>query len=196
MKNALQTKAQPRGEQKRRLILDTTLRLIATGGVDAVTHRRVAEAAGIPLGSTTYYFDSREQLLREAFVHYVTSAREMQARLSMELKKVSVTKIVNLLVDMTEWEFEDEDMMLTEYELTLYAARDEVVAKELHAWDDTMIRQLADALSELGAQHPDEDAKTLLHVLRGYELDRLSRHKSDKDSLRRRLRRVVSGFLI
>src|SRR5262245_4250116 len=49
-------------EDRRAVILDATLRLIATDGVDAVTHRRVAAVADVPLGSTTYYFESREQL--------------------------------------------------------------------------------------------------------------------------------------
>ncbi len=72
-------KTKGHGEARRELILDTTLRLIASGGVDSVTHRRVAEDAGIPLGSTTYYFDSKEHLLREAFEHYLASATRLQS---------------------------------------------------------------------------------------------------------------------
>ena len=60
----------PRGEERKTQMLNATLRLIAAGGVDSVTHRRVAEAAGVPLGSTTYHFESREHLLQEAFEHY------------------------------------------------------------------------------------------------------------------------------
>ena len=35
------------GADRRRHLLNTTLRLVAAGGVDAVTHRRVAKAAGV-----------------------------------------------------------------------------------------------------------------------------------------------------
>src|SRR5512138_372519 len=69
-------------EDRRAAILDATLRLIATDGVDAVTHRRVAGAADVPLGSTTYYFESREQLLREAFRRYLDQIRSLQNRVA------------------------------------------------------------------------------------------------------------------
>ncbi|MHC4910387.1 MAG: TetR/AcrR family transcriptional regulator [Planctomycetota bacterium] len=72
-----------RSDERRLLLLETTLRLVAVGGVDAVTHRRVAQAAGVPLGSTTYYFDSREHLLREAFRHYLEQARAAQSELAL-----------------------------------------------------------------------------------------------------------------
>ena len=54
--------AQGRREQ----ILEATLRVIGRSGREAVTHRAVAEEAGVPLGSTTYYFDSRDDLLGQA----------------------------------------------------------------------------------------------------------------------------------
>lgn len=183
-----------RGAQKRRLILETTLTLIAEQGVDAVTHRRVADAARVPLGSTTYYFESREHLIRDAFVHYIDEAREQHARFSAKLDAGSLESMVDLLVELTEWEFEDENRMLAEYELTLYAARDPVVAKQLHAWDALMLEQLTRALSEFGANAPADGAKTLLHLMRGYELERLSRHESDTASLRRRLLNVARGL--
>ncbi len=183
-----------RGEQKRRLILETTLRLIASNGVDSVTHRRVAEAAKIPLGSTTYYFESREHLLRETFLHYIDAVREQHARFSAKLDSRSVTDMVDLLVELTEWEFENENRMLAEYELTLYAARDPIVAEHLHAWDDGTLHQLAEALLELGAADPEDGAVSILHLLRGYELDRLSRHQSSSESLRRRLQAIVTAL--
>jgi DNA-binding transcriptional regulator YbjK len=47
-------------------ILDSTLRLIASRGVHGWTMRDVAEEAHCSLGSTTYHFCDRSQLLREA----------------------------------------------------------------------------------------------------------------------------------
>ncbi len=48
-------------------IVEATLRVIGARGADAVTHRAVAAEAGVPLASTTYYFASKEALVREAF---------------------------------------------------------------------------------------------------------------------------------
>jgi DNA-binding transcriptional regulator YbjK len=52
---------------RRAAIVEATLRVIGERGADAVTHRAVAAAAGVPLASTTYYFASKDELVREAF---------------------------------------------------------------------------------------------------------------------------------
>ena len=53
---------------RRQRIVDAALTVIATIGVAATTHRRIAAAANVPLGSVTYYFTSLEALLTEAFL--------------------------------------------------------------------------------------------------------------------------------
>src|SRR5437868_10053474 len=56
----------PRGAARREALLEAVLRIVADVGPDAVTHRRVAEEAQLPLASTTYWFDSKEHLLTAA----------------------------------------------------------------------------------------------------------------------------------
>src|SRR5919107_1137181 len=48
---------------RRSVILDAALRVIAEQGMRALTHRAVDAAAGLPGGSTSYYFRSRAALL-------------------------------------------------------------------------------------------------------------------------------------
>jgi len=198
MSNALSAAPSPsraRSEERRQLLLETTLRLIAAAGVDSVTHRRVAKAAGVPLGSTTYYFDSREHLLREAFRHYLERSRAEQSALAARFQDASAEAIVEFLVELTEREFADENMVRAEYELTLFASRDPAVAEELHSSDEWMAAKLARALESLGAERSFDAARTLLDLMRGYELDRLTRHDLDSDGLRRRLQIVVSALV-
>ena len=187
-------KTNGRGGQRRRLILETTLQLIAGGGVDSVTHRRVAEAAGIPLGSTTYYFESRDHLLREAFDFYLAKATELQAKVRTGPIN-SEAALVEYLVELTRREFEDEAILLAEYELTLFAARDAHVAESLHRWDETIIKQVTKYLKALGSSRARESAQTILNLMRGYELDRLTRHRLDSANFRKRLRVVVSALV-
>ncbi|GAA4634088.1 TetR/AcrR family transcriptional regulator [Actinoallomurus vinaceus] len=52
-------------EGRRRAIIEAAGQLIAEVGVGKLTHRLVAERAGVPLGSTTYYFSSLEELIDE-----------------------------------------------------------------------------------------------------------------------------------
>jgi DNA-binding transcriptional regulator YbjK len=57
------------GERKREQILDASVRVFGTGGAIAVTHRAVAKLAKVPLGSTTYYFTDRDDLLLQTMAH-------------------------------------------------------------------------------------------------------------------------------
>src|SRR4051812_13371512 len=62
----MSVRRQARGEERRQEILHATLELIERGGVEAGTHRAVGEGSGGPLGSVTYYFPTKDELLREA----------------------------------------------------------------------------------------------------------------------------------
>ncbi len=57
----------PNDPQRRERILQATLDTIAAHGVHAVTHRKIATCANVPLGSLTYYFSGIEALIEEAF---------------------------------------------------------------------------------------------------------------------------------
>ncbi len=48
---------------RRSIILDAVISLLASHGLEGVTHRRVDEVAGLPQGSTTYYFPKKTGLL-------------------------------------------------------------------------------------------------------------------------------------
>lgn len=60
----------PNDPNRREKILQATLDTIAEHGIHAVTHRKIATCAGVPLGSMTYYFDGMESLLEEAFTWF------------------------------------------------------------------------------------------------------------------------------
>jgi DNA-binding transcriptional regulator YbjK len=65
-------------EARRREIVTATAELIVEVGVDGVTHRLVAARAGVPLGATTQYFDTLDDL-RTAALRAL--AEEVDARL-------------------------------------------------------------------------------------------------------------------
>ncbi|SIS17651.1 TetR/AcrR family transcriptional regulator [Williamsia sterculiae] len=61
--------ATPKGLRRRARLIAAAGELLIEGGYDAVRHRAVAERADLPLASTTYYFESLEDLLVEAATH-------------------------------------------------------------------------------------------------------------------------------
>ncbi|MDT0306741.1 TetR family transcriptional regulator [Streptomyces sp. DSM 44917] len=51
---------------RRDRLVDAAVRVVAERGIDGLTHRAVAAAADVPLGSTTYHFTDRDALLLAA----------------------------------------------------------------------------------------------------------------------------------
>ncbi|CAG7611282.1 TetR/AcrR family transcriptional regulator [Leucobacter soli] len=75
-------------EGRRRAILQAATEIIVTQGTAALTHRAVAAAAGVALGSTTQYFASidelREAALTELADEIDQSVAEMEATLDLD----------------------------------------------------------------------------------------------------------------
>jgi DNA-binding transcriptional regulator YbjK len=61
---------------RRQAIIEAAGRVIAEAGVAGLTHRRVAEVAGVPVGSTTYYFKDLDELREAALADATRSATE------------------------------------------------------------------------------------------------------------------------
>lgn len=55
-----------KGERRRQELVSAAAELLRSGGLDAVRHRAVAERAGLPLASTTYYFATLDDLVTAA----------------------------------------------------------------------------------------------------------------------------------
>lgn len=182
-------------EQRRRAILDATLRVIAADGVEVVTHRRVAAEAGVPLGSTTYYFDSRDALVRAAFRHYVARTLAALTALGSAQPKDTVEDLVAFLIEVVRHEAADPAIILLEYELMLRAARDPVLARDVQGYERGLAGRLAEVLERLGVAQPFDAARTLIAVVRGFELESLHRAGVDVTDLRRRLLPVARALL-
>src|SRR5690554_7354890 len=63
-----------KSEQRRRKILEATLRIVRTEGVRGIRHRAVAKEAAVPLAATTYYFKDIDELIVDAFTLYTEKA--------------------------------------------------------------------------------------------------------------------------
>ncbi len=168
---------QPRGEDRRRAVLEATLRLLARVGPRGITHRAVAAEAQTSLRATTYYFDSRAALLREALLHYAATSMERFARViasEPSERRAPLDEAADRLaaVVLSDLE-EDRAGLVAELELALEIGRD----PELEAVYETWERGLLDALEAyavvLGTRAPKKDARLVLATLRGLEIEAL-----------------------
>src|SRR3954453_23039592 len=117
---ATQAPTQGRREQ----ILEAALRVIGRSGREAVTHRAVAEEAGVPLGSTTYYFDSRDDLLGQALEHVARKEADRHRELGEELRSAKTARqLAHLLLDQLLFEIDDRDAYIAEYKFWLESGR-------------------------------------------------------------------------
>lgn len=61
---------------RRQTIIDAATRVIAEAGLAGLTHRRVADVANVPVGSTTYYFKDLDELREVALADAAHAAIE------------------------------------------------------------------------------------------------------------------------
>jgi DNA-binding transcriptional regulator YbjK len=134
-------RGKPNDPGRRSRILAATLDVIKTDGISAVSYRRVAAHAEVPLGSMTYYFPTLEGLILSA----LDSTRgELEPRYAAPLRDArSPADVVDALVDATIGSTSPTltDIRLYE-EIRHYGARDPKVAAVLQAVEDDSLVML------------------------------------------------------
>jgi DNA-binding transcriptional regulator YbjK len=194
---AVATQAPPQG--RREQILEAALRVIGRSGREAVTHRAVAEEAGVPLGSTTYYFDSRDDLLGQALEHVAREEAERHAELGAQLLAAKTPRrLADMLLDQLIFEAEDRDAYIAEYELWLEAGRRPELREAATAWCDAVQLAVAGAMEKLGSTDPAADASLVVAAIDGLGERALGREDDPARAaaeFRPQLRRLLERLL-
>src|SRR5579884_3794437 len=167
----------PRGAARRDALLDAVLRVVAQDGVDAVTHRRVAEVAGLPLASTPYSFDSKEHLLTAALERAAEHDIErLRSFLADAPDPAPLGLAVRAILGPVE-EFagappsgpaehrthtSSRGWLLATYALMLEAARRPALREVTTRWTDAYLEALAPLLAAAGSRHPRSDAELVV----------------------------------
>jgi DNA-binding transcriptional regulator YbjK len=117
----------PKGERRRQALVVAAAALLIEGGFDAVRHRAVAERAGLPLASTTYYFSSLEELITAAVEHHGRAELAAGKRRLDELvtRQRSRDTLVELVLDLLlgPESAEDYESVLVRYERLVATGR-------------------------------------------------------------------------
>jgi len=120
------------GISRRDVLIDTALEVIAEHGVAGTTHRRVAAAAGVPLGSTTYYFADLHDLLGAAFDRFADQISErFEARLA---RARTAEEALDQITEFLLHDFDDPKDLALSYEFYAYAIRRPAIATMVEAW--------------------------------------------------------------
>jgi DNA-binding transcriptional regulator YbjK len=153
----------------------------------------------VPLGSTTYYFDSRDDLLGQALEHVSAQEVERYGRLGEELRSVkSGRELADRLISELVAAAEDRVAYIAEYELWLEAGRRPDLREAAQSWCDAEQRSVAGALEVLGSTDPAADASLVVATLDGLGERVLAREEDPAAAakeLRPELRRLVQRLL-
>ena len=125
--------------ERRRRIIASALEVIARQGVEGASIRLVAKEADVPLGSMTYHFRGRDELLFEAMQSFI---EELSAITFPRLEAAwNQEEALEVLSDYLCWPV-DKRLLLLTYELYAYAARNEAVKPLVSEFHEKVRREL------------------------------------------------------
>ncbi|MEH3146814.1 MAG: TetR family transcriptional regulator [Methylobacterium frigidaeris] len=169
---------------RRARIVRAALDVIAEHGVAGTTHRRIAAAADVPLGSMTYHFAGIDEVLTEAFTLLAdTVAGRFTDRLSAASTLDDACEaVVDLVVD-ESWA--TPRTLLLSYELYAFAGRNPALRSVMQAW-------MGKSRAALGQHFPADTARALDAMIEGLTLHRsVDARPADRDEVRAIVRRLA-----
>ncbi|WP_051467529.1 TetR/AcrR family transcriptional regulator [Actinomadura oligospora] len=181
---------------RRALLLDTAIAVIASHGLRGLTHRAVQEAAGLPHGSVTYYFKTRDMLILAVVDRMIEIDKERSGPAAHELLRAIATRsdapdydrIAELL---RGWWSESRELLLARFELELAGAREPLI-RDAMARCRAEFRQLAELIAlAAGSEDARFDAEVVTKLIDGLMFDFVTRAPQDPRHLTTGLRRAI-----
>lgn len=167
--------------------------------MDAVTHRRVADVAGLPLASTTYWFESKEHLLTAALESAADRDIERLRALLGETPECCPDPVglaVNSILGCNEDDgstHASRGLLLATYALMLEAARRPALRAVTKRWTDAYWEALSPLLAAAGSSDPRAHAELLLAAADGLLVTQLA--TGDESDLAPRLRQLAEALV-
>ncbi len=191
--------AQGRSRQRRDELLAATIELFAEGGSRAVTHRAVARRAGLPPATTTYYFASIQELLREALAAHIQQwTSDLTDLTALDPgPAISLDDATNLVSHV----FAQRGPEVAALELSIYlaATRDpalrDATTEALEQFEALAVR----ILSRLGVQNGEPLAASIIAVVAGTALRRQSGQYTEEQEARqmtKAIRNLIAAHIL
>ena len=180
-------------------ILHATLRVIAAGGIGAVSNRRVAAEARVALGSLTYHFPSQTDLLREALLLYAAEEVARLESLAAALRsgtegggRVSAEQAA-AVVEQVAARDAGRPEEIAELELHLHASRDPALHEASRRCFAAYESFATAALGALGVPAPERHARTVVALLCGLGVRRLGTGEHAAEGTADALLTIIKG---
>ncbi|MEV0886451.1 TetR/AcrR family transcriptional regulator [Streptomyces microflavus] len=187
---------------RRDLIADAAISTVASAGLRGLTHRAVDTAAGLPAGSTSYYFRTRSALISACYLRLaalsVADVDRWQAEHGAPDPDSAAEALAALL---HHWLTAARDRQLARFELSLEATRRPELRADLETAGLAARSRATTLLASLGAPRPEQAAELLVAWTDGLLYDRLagapaaSRPAPDVTELTSVVRRILAAVL-
>jgi AcrR family transcriptional regulator len=187
-----------RGVARKNAIIEAALELVGRDGIAGLSMRAVAAKAEIPLGAVGYYFDDKTDLIHAVYERHIQRETERVGRAVARMgDNPSAAALGEHLADFVIEGLSSMRLhVLAEYEFTVEAARRPSLAQTSSAWQSVLNGQLRSVMETLGSRSPKTDARLILAVLAGLEVDQLPTEldPAARRSIREVLRRLLSSL--
>ncbi|MBD2867410.1 TetR/AcrR family transcriptional regulator [Paenibacillus arenilitoris] len=140
-------------EERKRLIADATIRAIKHVGLEKTTVRKIADEAGLSVGTVQYYFPAQQDLYIYA-MELITHRIEDRIRKAVRERLPIEQRAVNIMKQLISYEGENERMEGEAWlEFTVMALRDpalEALSTKLFQVTRELLASMLDALRKSG----------------------------------------------
>lgn len=137
-------------EGRKRAIVLAAAELISREGTRKLTHRRVAEMAGVPLGSTTQYFSSIDELRRAGLAELAHQVEEDYGSMFRRIKERGGT--ADAFADELIAYLEDTEQVNTDAAFVAAAVHDPAIRDLYRKACDSVIEQSLPFMTETQAK--------------------------------------------
>ena len=182
---------------RRDVIADAALQLIGREGARGLTHRGVDAAAGLPVGSTSYYCRRRADLLALALRRHAHLDRRAFAELDLKLSNEDAPAedfAKALALELTRWmQRQSREQLAARFELFLACSREPLLKGAVEQQRAQVLSVLAARLKARAVARPRSVATALIALIEGLLLERV---RLDKPVLSaRELRELVQALI-
>lgn len=165
----------PATSRHRPAVLHAAVDVLAEHGVHGLTHGAVDSRAGLPRGSTSNYYRTREALLGGVLDHILEQdEREATESEAIDLDRLDEETLATFLVAVTERRCgPDRPLTLARYAIFLEAATHPALAERVSAARRVLNRLIDDLLARTGADDP-AGGQRIAATIDGYLLGMVS----------------------
>lgn len=175
---------QERSRLRREELLAAAIELFAEGGSRSITHRAVAARAGLPSATTTYYFETIDDLIHEALANHIDQwTKDLEALAMVDIDvAVSLDDATGFISAV--FAARGPEMAALELSIFLAAARVPELRDDATRAIQAFETLITHVLARVGIDEPGNLAASIVAVIAGTALRRQSGAYSEQAEAR------------